>query len=368
MIAQTISPVFPAGERAEEERWEAVLRRDPAADGGFVFAVRSTGVYCRPSCPARRPRRENVAFHPDGAAARAAGFRPCLRCRPDEAGLRERQARLVAESCRRIDAAEAAPPLAELAAAAGLSPYHFHRLFRSVTGLTPRGYAAGRRAERLRRELAGGESVTGALYGAGFGSSGHFYAAADGALGMTPAAFRDGGAGAEIRFATTRCSLGALLVAASDRGVCAILLGDAPEALREDLGRRFPRAALREGEAGFGALVAQVVALIEAPGLGHDLPLDLRGTTFQQRVWQALRQIPAGRTESYAEVAARIGAPGAARAVARACAGNALAVAIPCHRVVRGDGGLSGYRWGAPRKRALLEREGARETLTPAAE
>ena len=344
---------------AADPRWAAVVARDPAADGSFLYSVKTTGVYCRPSCGARTPRPENVAFHETRAAAEAAGFRACRRCRPDEAPLAERQAALVAQACRAIDRAEQAPSLDDMAREAGLSPHHFHRVFKAVTGLTPGAYAAGARAGRMRGELEAGAGVTEAIYGAGFNSSGRFYAQADALLGMTASDYRAGGTRAEIRFAVGQCSLGAILVARSERGVCAILLGDDPDALTRDLQDRFPKARLVGGHAGFEATVAKVVGMVEQPKLGLDLPLDVRGTAFQQRVWQALQAIPAGRTASYAEIAMGIGAPKAVRAVAGACAANALAVAIPCHRVVRSDGALSGYRWGVERKRALLAREKA---------
>ncbi|MBC9179771.1 bifunctional DNA-binding transcriptional regulator/O6-methylguanine-DNA methyltransferase Ada, partial [Pseudoroseomonas ludipueritiae] len=281
------------------------------------------------------------------------------RCRPDLPPPRQRQAAMVAEACRRLDAAEEVPDLPALARELGLSPSHFHRLFRAVTGLTPGAYAASARARRLREELPAARTVTEAIYAAGYGSNSRVYESADALLGMTPTAWRAGGAASTIRFAIGECALGSILVARSEKGVCAILLGDEPEALLQDLQDRFPRATLIGGDAHFEALVAQVVGFVEAPGTGLDLPLDLRGTAFQHRVWQALKDIPPGSTASYAEIAARIGQPGAARAVASACAANALAVAIPCHRVVRGDGSLSGYRWGVARKRELLAREAA---------
>jgi AraC family transcriptional regulator of adaptative response/methylated-DNA-[protein]-cysteine methyltransferase len=340
-----------------DPRWRSVLARDANSDGSFFYSVASTGVYCRPSCGARTPRPENVDFHADTAAAERAGFRPCKRCRPTEISLDRERARKVAELCRFIDASASTPTLAELSRRSGLSPYHLHRVFKAVTGLTPRRYAAGRRAERLRRELEGGESVTGAIYGAGFNSNGRFYATANEVLGMTATSYKNGGKDRSVLFAVGECSLGAILVAASDRGVCAILLGDEPDALVRDLEDRFPEAELVGGDAEFERLVASVVGFVEAPRVGFDLPLDVRGTVFQERVWRALAQIPAGATASYAEIAQRIGAPSAVRAVAQACSQNPLAVAIPCHRVVRQDGGLSGYRWGIERKRALLERE-----------
>jgi AraC family transcriptional regulator, regulatory protein of adaptative response / methylated-DNA-[protein]-cysteine methyltransferase len=319
--------------------------------------VKTTGVYCRPSCAARPARPENVSFHATAADAERAGYRPCKRCRPDRTSPVELQAAMVAELCRYIEQADGIPTLDELSARAGLSAYHLHRVFKQVTGVTPRAYAAAQRAQRVRRALPRSDSVTQALYDAGYNSNGRFYAESDAVLGMTPGAFREGGADTDIRFAIGQCTLGAILVAQSERGICAILLGDDADALARDLQDRFPKARLIGGDAAFERLVAQVVGFVEAPGLGLDLPLDVRGTAFQQRVWQALRQVPAGRTVSYAELAERIGAPASVRAVAQACGANPLAVAIPCHRVVRRDGGLSGYRWGVERKRALLERE-----------
>lgn len=343
----------------DDPRWTKVLARDAAADGEFVYSVATTGVYCRPACAARTPNRRNVAFHADCAAAEAAGFRPCKRCKPDQASLRERQAGLIAEACRRIEAAEEQLSLGELADGAGLSPHHFHRLFRSITGLTPKGYADAHRAGRVRDALTEGASVTEALYDAGYGSSGRFYAAAGDALGMKPAAYAKGGAQANIRYGIGRSTLGYVLAASTDQGICAILMGDDDDDLVADLERRFPNARAIEADAGFDATVAAVVAMVEEPARGLALPLDIRGTAFQRRVWQALQAIPAGETLSYAGLASAIGQPDAARAVAGACAANRLAVAIPCHRIVRGDGSLSGYRWGTERKRELLKREAA---------
>jgi AraC family transcriptional regulator of adaptative response/methylated-DNA-[protein]-cysteine methyltransferase len=341
----------------DEERWDAVQQRTREADGLFYYSVRTTGVFCQPSCPSRGAKRANVAFHTTREQAEAAGFRPCLRCKPDQPPLAERQAAAVAQACRMIDAALDEPDLASLAQACGMSRFHFHRVFRAHTGITPKAYAAARRAERLKRELAQAPSVTAAAYDAGFNSSGRFYAASSGVLGMTPLRYRGGGGGETIRFAVAACSLGALLVAATDKGICSILLGDDPDALVRDLQDRFPKAELNGAEPEFEATVAQVVAFVEAPRIGLDLPLDLRGTAFQQRVWQALRAIPAGGTMGYAELAAQLGMPQGARAVAGACAANPVAIAVPCHRVVRNDGSISGYRWGVERKHALLERE-----------
>lgn len=353
----TAEPTLPTPTE-RDPRWAVLLRRDKAFDGAFVYSVRTTKVYCRPACPSRLAKPENVRFHDTGAEAEAAGFRPCLRCRPDEAPRAAQHAERIAAICRRIEAAETVPTLEVLARAAGLSPFHFHRLFKATTGLTPKAYAEAHRADRIRDRLASGTgSVTEAIYDSGYPSSGRFYAASDEVLGMTPTAFRKGGADAVIHFAIGQCSLGAILVAQSDKGVCAIALGDDPDALARELQDRFPKAELVGADAEFERRIAEVVAFVEAPAIGLDLPLDVRGTAFQQRVWQALRAIPAGETASYAEIARRIGKPEAVRAVAGACAANTIAVAIPCHRVVRTDGSVSGYRWGVERKRALLDRE-----------
>ncbi len=345
------------GATTRDPRWSAVLARDPAHDGRFVYAVRTTGVYCRPSCPSRRARPENVTFHATPAQAEAAGFRACRRCRPDQAHAGHQHAATVTRICRLIAASDPVPPLATLAAAAGLSPHHFHRVFKALTGVTPKAYGDAQRAARVRARLAAPGSVTSAIYAAGWESSGRFYATSTARLGMTPTALRHGGRDTAIRFAVGTCSLGAILVAASAAGVCAILLGDDAADLVRDVQDRFPQAELCGDDADFAALVARVVGFIDVPGQGFGLPLDIRGTAFQQRVWQALRAIPSGTTVSYAGLAARLGDPRAVRAVAGACAANPLAVAIPCHRVVRSDGGLSGYRWGLARKRALLDRE-----------
>jgi AraC family transcriptional regulator, regulatory protein of adaptative response / methylated-DNA-[protein]-cysteine methyltransferase len=341
----------------KDPRWAAVVARDPNADGKFFYSVKTTGVYCRPSCASRLARSENVAFHSTRAAAERAGFRPCKRCKPDQAPLAVQHAATVERICRRIEGAVTLPNLAALAREAAMSPYHFHRVFKAITGLTPRAYAAADRAQRVRRELGRSRTVTEAIFDAGFNSGGRFYATADQVLGMTPTDYRAGGARTEIRFAVGECSLGSILVAKSAKGVCAILLGDDPDQLTRDLQDRFPRAHLIGADADFEELVAKIVGFVETPAVGLDLPLDVRGTAFQQRVWQALRKIPAGSTASYSDIAQRIGAPKSVRAVAQACAANAIAVAIPCHRVVRNDGALSGYRWGVARKRALLARE-----------
>lgn len=338
-------------------RWARVLARDRSADGQFYYSVATTGIYCRPSCASRTANPKNVRFHDSIAKAEAAGFRACKRCKPDQPSADVQNAEIVARACRLIEQAEEIPPLDDLAKMAGLSPGYFHRVFKAVTGVTPSDYAAAHRAGKVRDELGRSDSVTEAIYNAGFNSSGRFYEKSDEMLGMTPTDYRAGGANAEIRFAVGECSLGSILVAKSEKGVCAILLGDDPDLLVRDLQDRFPRARLIGGDAEFEGLVGRVVGLIEAPELGLDLPLDIRGTAFQQRVWAALREIPAGTTATYSEIARKIGAPKSVRAVAGACAANALAVAIPCHRVVKSDGALSGYRWGVERKRVLIDRE-----------
>ena len=341
----------------QDPRWAAVVARDPRADGQFVYAVKTTGIYCRPSSLARLPNPRNVVFFDTAEQAQAAGFRPSKRAAQDQSAVALQHAATVAAACRQIESAEQLPTLSELALTAGLSSFHFHRVFKAVTGLTPKGYAAAHRSRRVRERLSNGGSVTDALYDAGFNSNSRFYQAADQLLGMKPGDYRAAGQNNDIRFAVGQCSLGAILVAQSERGVCAILLGDDPHRLVCDLQDKFRRANLIGADLQFEQLIAQVVGFIEAPSLGLDLPLDVRGTAFQERVWQALREIPIGSTASYAEIALRIGLPKAVRAVAQACGANSLAVAIPCHRVVRSDGNLSGYRWGVERKRQLLDRE-----------
>ncbi|CAI8720546.1 MULTISPECIES: bifunctional DNA-binding transcriptional regulator/O6-methylguanine-DNA methyltransferase Ada [Pseudomonas] len=340
-----------------DPRWAAVVARDPKADGQFVYAVKTTGVYCNPSSHARLPKPHNVEFFDSAEQARAAGYRPSKRATKDQSELAAQHASTVAAACRQIESAQTLPALGELAEAAGLSSFHFHRVFKAVTGLTPKGYADAHRSRKVRERLAHGGSVTDALYDAGFNSNSRFYEAADQLLGMKPGDYRAAGQNNDIRFAVGQCSLGAILVAQSERGVCAILLGDDPHQLVCDLQDKFRRANLIGADHEFEQLIARVVGFIEAPAIGLDLPLDVRGTAFQERVWQALREIPVGSTASYADVAQRIGQPKAVRAVAQACGANNLAVAIPCHRVVRSDGNLSGYRWGVERKRQLLERE-----------
>jgi AraC family transcriptional regulator of adaptative response/methylated-DNA-[protein]-cysteine methyltransferase len=359
MTARSKSTARASPTNDSDWRWNAVVDRDRQADGKFFYSVKTTGIYCRSSCPSRRPKRENVDFHTTQEAAEKAGFRPCKRCKPCKPSLSESHTALVAKVCRRIEAAETSLSLSALAREAGVSPYHFHRLFKSVTGLTPKAYGVAHRAGRLRSQLRRDCTVTEAIFDAGFNSAGRFYETAREVLGMTPSTFRAGGRNTNIWFAIGQVSLGSILVARSEKGVCAILLGEYPEALVCDLQDCFSEANLVGGDKEFEKLVSKVVGLVEAPGTGLDLPLDIRGTAFQQRVWNALRKIPVGSTASYTDIAKRIGSPKSVRAVAQACGANAIAVAIPCHRVVRNGGALSGYRWGIERKRALLERDAA---------
>ena len=340
-----------------DPRWTRVIARDRTADGVFWYSVATTGIYCRPSCPSRTANPKNVSLHDTLEAARDAGFRPCKRCNPDGLSLDAGYAVIIAKACRLIEQSEEVPSLTALANAVELSPGYFHRLFKARTGLTPKAYAGAHQANRVREKLGRSSTVTEAIYDAGFNSNGRFYEKSTDILGMTPTQYRAGGTAEVVRFAVGQCSLGAILVASSEKGVASILIGDNPDALVRDLQDRFRNARLIGGDSDYKSLVARVVGLIEAPRLGLDLPLDVRGTAFQQRVWQALRDIPAGRTVTYTDIARKIGSPKSVRAVAGACAANNIAVAIPCHRVVRNDGSLSGYRWGVERKRVLIDRE-----------
>jgi AraC family transcriptional regulator, regulatory protein of adaptative response / methylated-DNA-[protein]-cysteine methyltransferase len=342
---------------ADDPRWARIVARDSTADGVFWYSVMTTGVYCRPSCPSRTANPKNVQLHATLAEARATGFRPCKRCNPEGSSLDEENGRLVAKACRLIERSNEMLSLDALASAVGRSPSHFHRLFKSTTGLTPKEYADAYRANRIREGLMKNASVTEAIYDAGFNSSGRFYEKSNELLGMTPTQYRAGGANEDIRFAVGRSTLGAILVASSRKGVAAILLGNDPDKLLRELQNRFPKARLIGAEKDYETLIARVVGFIEAPSQSLGLPLDIRGTAFRQRVWRALRKIPAGKTVTYSEIARKIGSPKSVRAVAGACAANNIAVAIPCHRVVRTDGSLSGYAWGVERKRGLLTRE-----------
>ncbi|WP_238085284.1 bifunctional DNA-binding transcriptional regulator/O6-methylguanine-DNA methyltransferase Ada [Pseudescherichia vulneris] len=344
----------------DEQRWQAVLERRADADDLFVFAVMTTGIFCRPSCRARHALRENVRFFADAQTATQAGFRPCKRCQPDRPADKRSLAQKITAACRLLEQ-ETPITLAVLAQRVGLSPYHLHRQFKAVTGMTPKAWQQAARAKRLRNVLAHSTTITDAVLAAGFPDSGSYYRKADASLGMTARQYRQGGEGAAIRYALTHSTLGRCLVAESERGICAILLADCDSLLTAELHTMFPQAQLMQDDADFSARVAEVIATIESPGRPLALPLDLRGTAFQMQVWQALQAIPAGETASYRAVASAIGKPQAIRAVASACAANRLAIVIPCHRVVRGDGILSGYRWGPARKAQLLARESLKE-------
>ena len=359
MFTSMIEATSPVTARplATDEMWEAVRRRDPVYDGRFFVAVKTTGVYRRPSCKSRPPKRENVSFFSTAEAAEQAGFRPCKRCRPEKLGEPDPKVEAVKRACEKIASDEDAPSLNDLAESAGMSPFHFHRVFKKVAGVTPKAFAAEMRARRAAENLRTAGTVTEAIYDAGFNSSSRFYETSAARLGMTPTEVRRGGEGAKIRFAVGESFLGAVLVAATEKGVCAIMLGDDPAALARELQDRFPRAEFIGSDQKFERMVAAVVGLVETPGQRFDLPLDIRGTAFQQKVWQALRAIPPGKTSTYAEIAQAVGRPKAVRAVGQAIAANPLAVAIPCHRVIRTDGDISGYRWGVERKRKLLDRE-----------
>jgi AraC family transcriptional regulator of adaptative response/methylated-DNA-[protein]-cysteine methyltransferase len=363
-----ISARSPALSVADDARWARIVARDKTADGQVWYSVVTTGVYCRPSCPSRTANPKNVQLHDSLASAKSTGFRPCKRCNPDGVSVDTANAALVAKACRVIEESEEEPSLEDLAAVTGRSTSYFHRMFKSITGITPKDYATAHRAAKVRQGLASGGTVTEAIYDAGYNSSGRFYEKSTNMLGMTPSRYRAGGANEDIKFAVGQTSLGAILVASTQKGVAAILLGDNPDALVRDLQDRFPKAHLIGADQEYEALVAHVVGFIETPRIGLDLPIDLRGTAFQERVWKALRDIPVGATVSYAEIARRIGAPKSVRAVAGACAANNLAVAIPCHRVVRNDGALSGYAWGVDRKRMLIERETRQSIMTASAD
>lgn len=342
----------------EKTRWRQVLARDGEADGHFVYAVRSTGIYCRPSCPSRKPRRDNVRFYEVPEAAEQAGFRACKRCRPEQAAAADPRMAAVRRACREIERAEQpAPDLETLAAGAGLSAFHFQRLFKQLVGVTPKQYAEARRQARLRHHLRKGEAVGSALYGAGYGSSSRLYEKAGDYLGMTPAVYRKGGEGMALGYAMAETPFGLLYVAATGRGLCAVgLADDAAEALA-DLAAEFPRAARVPDQQGLAPALAAILTHLDGRSPHLDLPLDIRATAFQHQVWEALRAIPRGETRSYGEIAAALGRPEAVRAVARACATNPVALVIPCHRAVRQDGTLAGYRWGIDRKRRLLTQE-----------
>jgi AraC family transcriptional regulator of adaptative response/methylated-DNA-[protein]-cysteine methyltransferase len=351
-----------------EKCWSAVVAHDATQDGRFFYSVRTTGVYCRPGCASRQPRRENVAFYENAEAAEAAGFRPCKRCRPNEASSADRHVAAIGRACALIRARDALPTLAELAVAAGISRFHFHRVFKEITGATPREWGKAHRLGRFAERLDARESVAEAVYGSGFGASSRAYEAAQSGLGMTPGARRHGGRGETIRFTIVETGLGWALVAATGRGICMTALGDERAPLEAELRRRFPAALIWPADAALTAWAEEIVRFITRPDAQPDLPLDIRGTAFQALVWRALQKIPPGRTASYREIAAALGRPSAVRAVAQACASNKLALLVPCHRVVRSDGDLAGYRWGIERKRALIAREREAAAAKAAAE
>lgn len=340
-----------------DPRWAAVVARDANTDGSFVYAVKTTGIFCLPSCASRHAKFENVLFFATNDEATQAGFRACQRCKPEQQSLHAQQNEMIIDLCRFIVSAEQEPSLTELSERASLSRYHLHRLFKRITGVTPKAYAKANRIERVRNQLTHNNKVTDAVYEAGYNSNSRFYAESNQVLGMSPKKFRKGGKDTEIYFAIAKCTLGSVLVAQSEHGICAISLGDDPSILLEELQQQFSTAKLIGGDKNYEKLVAKVIGFIEQPNTHWNLPLDIRGTAFQQRVWQVLQTIAPGQTTSYSDLAQRIGSPKAVRAVASACAANVLAVAIPCHRVVRINGDLSGYRWGVERKRTLLERE-----------
>ena len=361
-MRRSLGAKFPPVSPAPEQRWRIVLARDRRYDGAFVYAVRSTGIYCRPSCASRRPRREQVSFFPIPEAAERAGFRACRRCHPADVAAADPAIALVREACRTLDAAEPPPPrLDALATRLRTRPRQLARAFQRVLGISPQQYRDARRVARFKHELKRRAHVSPAVYEAGYGSSSRVYERADAQLGMTPATYARGGAGAEIAYAVAPSPLGRVLVAATTRGICRIALGDDAAVLETDLAAEFPAARIRKDRAGLERAVAAILAYLDGSEPHLDLPLDIRATAFQRRVWQELQRIPYGETRSYAQVARRIGKPGATRAVARACATNPAALVIPCHRVVREDGEIGGYRWGLDRKKALL----AREAISP---
>jgi AraC family transcriptional regulator, regulatory protein of adaptative response / methylated-DNA-[protein]-cysteine methyltransferase len=337
-----------------QNKWQQVLARDARQDGRFVFAVRTTGVFCRPSCPSRRPRRDSVEFFAGPREAERAGYRACLRCKPTQIS---EQAQHVLRARQLLDNAEGVVTLAQLSKRVGLSPFHLQRLFKRATGLSPREYQSARRMQHIKAGLRKGDDVTTALYDAGFGSPSRLYENANQQFGMTPGAYRRGGAGATIIFAIAPTPIGRMLVAATERGLCAVRFGESATELERGLREEFHAAELDRDDMAMGRYIEPLLANLRGESTTVDLPLDIRATAFQKKVWETLRQIPRGETRNYTEVAREIGDPQAVRAVARACASNPVAIAVPCHRVVRSDGELAGYRWGAERKRKLLQAE-----------
>jgi AraC family transcriptional regulator of adaptative response/methylated-DNA-[protein]-cysteine methyltransferase len=348
----------------EDIRWQVLVERDQQAGGGFYYAVKTTGIYCRPTCKSRLPLRENVVFFDTWQEAETAGYRPCKRCRPQDAAENAAHHKSVIDACRMIDESETVPSLENLARTAGLSPFHFQRVFKKVVGITPKQYFMQKRSNKMKNSLEQNRRVLDGIYDAGFGSTSPFYRQATGSLGMKPSDFKKGAAGIAITYSVSQSYLGWVLVAATDVGICAIEFGECPKMLEERLLQRFPQANCNKGDTVFASLVTEVLSYLELPDKDFNLPLDIMGTAFQRRVWMALREIPSGSIVSYADLAKKIGKPSAVRAVANACAANKIAAVIPCHRVVRSDGGLGGYRWGIERKRKLLEREHKSEVNT----
>jgi AraC family transcriptional regulator of adaptative response/methylated-DNA-[protein]-cysteine methyltransferase len=355
--------IMSAARIDESKAWTSVLAREESTDPGLVYAVATTGIYCRPSCPSRRPKRDNVSFFPSAQAAERSGFRACLRCRPNEGPGRIDDAVVRARNYidnRLLELSDDRITLEVLSEQAGMSPFHLQRKFKATLGLSPAEYIRAKKSERLKSELRRGETVSRATYGAGYGSSSRVYDGASTQLGMTPATYRRGGAGMQIEYVIAKTSLGALLVAATERGVCAVTLGDDSERLEKALAAEFPAAERVRAVApssSLGAWIAEIVASLDGERTQADIPIDVQASAFQWKVWRALQQIPFGETRSYSEIARAIGSPKGARAVASACANNRVAVLIPCHRVVRSGGALGGYRWGLERKQSLLDKE-----------
>lgn len=341
----------------DDARWQAVIGRDKNADGQFFYAISTTKIYCYPSCPSRLALRSHTLFFENTTTAELAGFRPCKRCKSDQDTPENRDTLIITQACRFIENADVIPSLDTMAQSQNLSRYHFHRLFKSITGVTPRAYAIAHRTAKIRAELTRNTTITNAIYQAGFNGNGRFYATSTKVLGMTATNYKNGGNSETIHYSIGKCSFGSIMIARSEKGICAILIQDDEEPLFDDLKNRFPKATRIEDRSDFKHWLEQVVHFVEAPKKGLELPLDIRGTLFQQRVWQLLQTIPLGTTASYTDIATLLGDPKAVRAVARACAANPIALLIPCHRVVRSDGGISGYRWGVENKRTLIVRE-----------
>lgn len=356
MTFRTLQPMNSQDFLEERDRYRAFKTRDARADGLFIVAVKTTGIYCRPVCPARPPKRENIEFFADVETARKAGYRACLRCKPDDVKAQARLAEMVTLACRALETDEEAPSVGVLARTAGVSVGRFHRLFKQATGLSPKQYALARRVDGFRERLSQGTGVTEALYDSGFNSSSRAYEACR-RLGVTPRDVKSGGEKLTLRLGVARCALGHVGIGVSPRGLAVLAFGDTADAARDAVQARFPKSVLLPAPGELKGMMAKVVALVDNPGVSQELPLDIRGTAFQERVWQALRRIPAGATQSYAAIATAIGRPSSHRAVANACGANRIAVALPCHRAVASDGGVGGYAWGVARKRALLAKE-----------